>query len=67
MARLRSHGLDLVGDGRDDAVADLVEHEERVVQLCGRSISAQTMRAVRVSASSTDDGEALALAPHAIR
>ena len=27
--------LDLAGDRRDDPVADLVEHEERVVQLAG--------------------------------
>ena len=45
--------LDLAGDRRDDAVADLVEHLQRVVAAAGRRLSAHTMRAVRVSASST--------------
>ena len=56
-------GLDLVGDRRDDPVADLVEHEERVVELVIEDFGPDDPRGPRLGQFDRH-GKALALAPH---
>ena len=55
-------GLDLGCDGGDDPVADLVEHEERVVQLVVEGLGPDDARAARLG-QLDGDGEARRLAP----
>ena len=63
MARLRSTGLDLAGDRRDDAVADLVEHEERVVEPVIEDLRPDDAGGARLGQLDRHD-QAVALAPH---
>ena len=58
--------LDLAGDRGDDPVADLVEDEERVVQLVVEDLRPDDPGGPRLGQLDRH-GEALALAPHATR
>ena len=66
MARLRSMRLDLAGDGCDDPVADLVEHEECVVQLVIEDLCPDDAGGARLGQLDRH-GEALAAGAAAIR
>ena len=55
-------GLDLVGDGRDDPIADLVEDEEGVVQLVIEDFRPDDAGGARLGQLDRH-GEAVAVAP----
>ena len=56
-------GLDLVGDGRNDPVADLIEHEERVVEFVIEAFGPDDPRGPRLGQFNRH-GKAPALTPH---
>ena len=56
-------GLDLAGDGRDDPVADLVEDQERIVELVLEGFGPDDARGSRLG-QFHHHGQSAALAPH---